>query len=591
MRVWPGVAAATLICAGRYALPFVAPSLEVYGILAGVAGAVAILVWWLFFSRAPWSDRAGALAAIAAACLVTWPFLHKTVSLSVIFTLYALPLTLGPAFVAWAVVTRRSSDRTRRASMVITILLSTFVWTLFRLDGVKGNLGSQVRWRATPTAEERLLMEKRDEPAVIAPSAPAAASVTPKEAANATSAPPPIVARKPADWPGFRGPLRDGVVRGVTIGTDWTSSPPVLMWKHAVGPGWSSFAVDGDLLYTQEQRGDDEVVSCYRISTGQAVWRHRDRARFEETAGGPGPRATPTVVNGRVYAMGATGIFNALDAATGAVMWTRNTATDTKRTIPDWGLASSPLVIDDVVVAAAAGHLVAYDVVTGTPRWFGPAGGGGYSSPHLATISGVPQILLIRGTRMISVSPRDGTLLWQHEGEPATIVQPGMLEDGGVLVAAGDVMGGGSGIRRVSVTHGRSGWTVEERWTSRGLKPFFNDFVVHKGHAYGFDGNILSCVDLTDGSRKWKGGRYGNGQLVLLADEDLMVVLSEDGDLALVKAVPDEFTEVAKVHVLDGKTWNHPVVVRDTLLVRNGEEMAAFRLPRATATHQPVNGR
>jgi outer membrane protein assembly factor BamB len=354
------------------------------------------------------------------------------------------------------------------------------------------------------------------------------------------------------------------------------------MWRRPIGPGWSSFSVSGDLLYTQEQRGEDEIVACYRVSTGEPVWRHRDAVRFWESEGGAGPRGTPAVHNGRVYAMGATGILNALDAATGALLWSRNAATDTSVTVPDWGVASSPLVIDDVVVVSISGRLAGYDAATGNATWLGPTGGAGYSSPHLVTIDGVPQIVLLRGSRTVSVSPTDGTLLWEHTWQPGVaIVQPAMAGRD-VLITTGDAMGG-LGVRRLAITRASSGWTVQERWTSRGLKPYFNDFVVHKGHAYGFDGNILASIDLGDGTRKWKGGRYGNGQMILLAEQDLLLVLSEEGELALVSATPDKFTEVARFQVLDAKTWNHPVMVGDVLLVRNGEEMAAFRMPVAAA--------
>ena len=385
-----------------------------------------------------------------------------------------------------------------------------------------------------------------------------------------------------AEWPGFRGKMRDSVVQGVQIETDWSQKPPVQLWRRPVGPGWSSFAVRGDLIFTQEQRGDDEVVSAYNFKTGEPVWRHRDPVRFWESNGGAGPRGTPAVHNDRVYTMGATGIVNALDADTGALIWSCNAATETGVEVPGWGVASSPLVVDDVVIVAVSGRLAGYDAATGRRRWLGPQGGSGYSSPHLVTIDGVSQVLLLRGSRTISLAPADGTLLWEHTWQPGvSIVQPAMVGRD-LIISNGDAMGG-FGLRRLAVTRQSSGWTVEERWTSRGLKPYFNDFVVHKGHAYGFDGSIMSSIDLNDGARTWKGGRYGNGQVVLLADQDLLLVMSEEGELALVSASPDKFTEITRFKALDAKTWNHPVVVGDVLLVRNGEEMAAFKLPLARA--------
>ena len=606
LRLWPGVVIVVLLLLYKLVVWLAGAGGPPVAWLGGLVAALLIVVWWLFFSRARWSERLSAAALWSAALFVTSRFVHPSIG-GVLFLILAIP-PLGLAFVAWAVASHRLSDRFRRVSMAATILIASGAWTLVRIGGISGDGASELHWRWTRSPEERLLAQAGRQPVTGASGTASSAPVEPagraSEAPTAPpSAPPAVNAHEkapeatahdepsvlpvagagltPAEWPGFRGPARDGVIHGVRIATDWTKSPPVELWRRPIGPGWSSFAVQGELLYTQEQRGDDEIVGCYRVNTGEPVWQHRDAARFWESAGGPGPRGTPTLSNGRVYTFGATGILNALDAANGAVLWSHNAAGDTGARNPDYGFASSPLVVNDLVVVAASGRLAAYDAASGRRRWLGPTGGAGYSSPHLVTIDGVPQIVLLRGARTTSVSPADGTLLWEYSWQPSmSVLQPALTANGDLLIVSGDAMGG-EGIRRLAIAHKPDGWRVEERWTSRGLKPFYNDFVVHKEHAFGFDGSILACIDLADGSRKWKGGRYGHGQLVLLPDEDLLLVVSEEGEVALVNATPDQFTEVARFKAIEGKTWNHPAMVRDILLVRNGEEMAAFRLSLA----------
>jgi outer membrane protein assembly factor BamB len=591
LRVWPGVAAVVLQWLARFGIKAVVPGFKGFAWSAqgGLIGAVAVLLWWLFLSRAAWAERLGGIVLMAAGLGAAWSLRHETMGPFWLFT-YAIPV-LCLALVAGAVASRRLADGPRRAAMAATLLLACLMWTLVRTEGISGDHAATFAWRWTMTPEEKLLARAGKTPAAPAPApapvdAPREPRVTPAPdrpkplppapVAKATSEEPRQPRPSRADWPGFRGPHRDGLVPGVRIETNWSTSPPVELWRRPVGPAWSSFAVQGNLAYTQEQRGDEEVVACYNAATGQPVWTHTDAARFFESNGGAGPRGTPTLSHGRVYTFGATGILNVLDAADGSVMWSRNVASETGAKVPTWGFSSSPLVTGDLVIVAAAGRLLAYDLATGRPRWSGAAGEG-YSSPHLATIGGVAQVLLVRGAGVASVAPADGKVLWEHAWKGFPIVQPAVTADGDVLIVAS----GESGTRRLAVAPGPGGWTVAERWTSIALKPYFNDFVVHRGHAYGFDGRILACIDLADGTRKWKGGRYGNGQLLLLPDQDLLLVLSEEGELALVKATPDQFTELARLTALQGKTWNHPVLVGDVLLVRNGEEMAAFRLSLA----------
>jgi outer membrane protein assembly factor BamB len=563
LRLWPGVVAVVVQWLLWLVVPIVAPEATLYGILGGLACGLPILLWWLFFSRAPQLERWGAVVLMIVAAAATSRILDKSIAagaMGFMFLGYVIPV-LSLALVAAAAFSRRLADGPRRATLVAAILVACGAFALLRTEGVTGEGHSQLAWRWAKTAEQKLLTQAGNQLSAL----PAAL----------------VPAKTEANWPGFRGPGRDSIIPGIRIKTDWSSSPPVELWRRPIGPGWSSFAVRGDLLYTQEQRGEDEFVTCYNATTGDPVWAHRDATRFWESNGGAGPRATPTLHDGHVYTFGATGIVNALDAGDGTVLWSRNAQSDTGAKVPVWGFASSPLVVDDIVIVAAAGKLVAYDLGTGAPRWLDPDGGDSYSSPHLLTIDGVAQILLMSALGATSVAPADGKLLWKYSWPSATrIMQPAVTADGDLLISAGDGMGG-IGMRRLAVDHGPAGWTTEERWTSTGLKPSFNDFVVHKGHVFGFDGGILACIDAKDGTRKWKGGQYGHGQLVLLRDQDLLLVVSEEGELALVSAASDQFRELAHFPALEGKTWNHPVLAGDRLWMRNGREMVAFRLSLA----------
>lgn len=577
LRIWPAIVLVSIQWFFRFGVKALIPGIEGFGyaVIGSLVCTLLLIIWWAFFSRARKLERLTTLGLLVIAVLVMWLLRHESMWLPWLFA-YALPV-LCLVFVAWAVLTRTFNDRLRRATLVATVLVTCGAWLLVRQDGINGDHVATFGWRWAPSAEERLLAQTSNQQLSSTAQVPASVASSPAPSSSVAAATDATKNASPTvnepEWPGFRGRKRDGVVQGVKIKTDWSATPPVQLWKRPIGPGWSSFAVNGDLVYTQEQRGDNEVVACYRASTGQPVWSHNDNARFFESNAGAGPRGTPTLSGGRVYTFGATGILNVLDASNGAVVWTKNVASDVEKEVPFWGFSSSPLVNGDVVIIAASGQLVAYDANTGSRRWLGPSAGGSYSSPQLVTIAGVEQILLMSGAGVISVSLKDGQKLWEHQWPSNSIVQPALTSEGDVLLTSQE-----SGTRRISVNNSPNGWNIQERWTSNGLKPYFNDFVVHKGHAFGFDGRILSCIDLKDGQRRWKGGRYGNGQLVLLPDQDLLVVLSEEGEVALVSATPGQFNERAKVAGIQGKTWNHPVLVRDVLLIRNSEEMAAYRL-------------
>ncbi|MGH7169238.1 MAG: PQQ-binding-like beta-propeller repeat protein [Gemmataceae bacterium] len=386
---------------------------------------------------------------------------------------------------------------------------------------------------------------------------------------------------KEMDYPQFLGRDRDGVVHGVRLARDWHSQPPKELWRKNIGLGWSAFAVSGDFAITQEQRENKELVVCYELKTGKVRWTHEQEVRLHDKMGGDGPRATPTLVEGRVYTLGGTGVLDCIDGATGKNLWTRDTLAD--RDLPNliWGKSCSPLIVEDKVIVTGGlkkrDCLLAYDRKTGKPLWHVGDDEASYSSPALATFDGQKQILSVNAHSVTGHDPKDGKVLWTFDwpGDMAKASQPVTLPGNRIFLSAGYSVG----CVLLHLTRGSDGqWTTETVWLGRNkMCTQFSNVVIAHDCAFGLDCRELACIDLATGERKWKGKTYKFGQIMLVGD--LIVVQAEDGYVALVEANPDAFKEVARLPALHDKTWNNPVLSGPYLLLRNDKEVVCYQVP------------
>ena len=538
--------------------------------------SVLAVFWWLILSRAQWKERLFGLFGIAAAIAGSLALADESMIMPG-STVLTVPLCLL-GFCAGAILFSRLLSFKRTLLAVLLCIPAAGYTTLLKSDGLWGDFNMHAEWRWIETAEEKLLAEKASQQ-------PVAITAAEADVAAALANP---------EWPSFRGADRSGRQRGVQFSSDWKTNPPQELWRIGVGPAWSSFVVAGNLLFTQEQRGEEELTVCYNAATGQEIWSQGVNARFFEGLGGLGPRATPTLHNGHLYVMGAAGDLLKLDAQSGDILWQTNLKSVGAENPPMWGYCSSPLVVDSVVIVHVGGEAdqktqeaqkgtVAFDTETGELKWSVPSGMHSYSSPQLASIHGEPCVLMLsnRGVEIITPATGETQFAYEWKINGYRAVQPQAVGDDSFLLGTGM----GYGTRRIRVVPGESGLKSEELWTSMALKPDFNDFVIHNHHAYGFDGSIFTCIDLETGERNWKRGRYGKGQTLLLEDSDLILVVTEKGKLVLLSANPDQHDELAELQALDGKTWNHPAVVNDRLFVRNANEAVCYQLPTISAAN------
>jgi outer membrane protein assembly factor BamB len=381
------------------------------------------------------------------------------------------------------------------------------------------------------------------------------------------------------DVPQFFGPNRDGVVTGARLARDWAASPPRQLWRRPVGAGWASFAVVGGRALTQEQRGEAEAVTCYDVRSGEPVWVQSHAAHFHQWQAGEGPHATPTIDRGRVFAIGATGILECLDAATGARVWSRNVLRENGCENLEYGVSASPLVFDETVVVTGGQSdsptVLAYRREDGQPLWRANAGRASYASPVLATLAGRRVVLSLNAESLTAHDPANGDELLRFpfgEKRVPKGAQPVVIGGDRVFLSAG--YGTGCVLIQVKAEAGKLAAT--QLWKTPRMKNQFNSVAVHDGFLYGLDDSVLACVEIATGERRWKDGRYGSGQSLIV--DDLILVQSEPGFVALAEARPDAFRELGRIEALSSKTWNHPVLAGRYLLVRNDREAACYEL-------------
>jgi outer membrane protein assembly factor BamB len=461
-------------------------------------------------------------------------------------------LLIGLALLlVWWLFFSRVRWRTRWLGLGAFMAALLLAGALFRFVGVSGDLVPifEPRWRARPAA------------------APAAAT-------NAASAAPAAAA-----FPQFLGPTRDGVVTGFRPATNWSAQPPQELWRQPVGEGWGGFAIADGRAFTLGQDGPQEAVTARDALGGALLWRHGEDARYDNPVGGVGPRTAPTVVSNRVLAVGALGGLRCLDAATGRLLWRRDTLRDAAADVPDWGVSGSPFVWRGLVITAPGGtngSVIAYRLADGEPAWRGGSAPAGYSSPRVNTVAGVEKLLVFDHLGVSAYAPADGAALWSYGwpvGHPH-VTDPVPIGADGLLVTSG--YGTGSERLRVGLTNGA--WAAERVWKSIRLKSKFANLILDGGFAYGLDDGRLTCLEVATGERRWQGARYGHGQLLRV--EDVLLITAESGEVALAALDPAAFRELTRFRALSGKTWNPPALAGDLLLVRHATEAAAFRLPR-----------
>ena len=473
----------------------------------------------------------------------------------------------------WATFLSGLRPRFRWLSLFSGIATVAFLALTLRNEGSSSGTGiPRLVWKWTPTIDEqsRSLLAEMEE------------NETPPDA-NTEEKPLSYLALDSLE---FYGQNRNGIIEGLSVQTESLDEPLSEVWKQPIGLGWGGYAVTGRIAITQEQRGEEEWVTAYDLETGALKWHYAKQRRFSEGMGGDGPRATPIIVGETVYAIGATGVLDALNISDGTHQWSHEALGNGGSNLT-WGKAASPLYLEEqglvVVTGGTSGGptIQAVSADYGEPVWNWGNETASYSSPVLASIHGENQLISVNESTVVGLSPATGKLAWSFDipkgsvPNSAKVGQPSIIDESKVLVTASY----GVGAMLFDIVKAEDGsystsliWHVKNR-----MKTKFSSACVQGNYAYGLDEGRLACIDLANGKRLWKDGKYGYGQNILV--NGTLIIQAEDGDIAFVEANPEAFNELARFPGIQGKTWNIPTLAGEYLLIRNDHEAACYRIP------------
>tara|TARA_B100000035_G_scaffold3190_2_gene2732 strand:+ start:644 stop:1894 length:1251 start_codon:yes stop_codon:yes gene_type:complete len=381
------------------------------------------------------------------------------------------------------------------------------------------------------------------------------------------------------DWGQFRGPNRNGHIPTQTVSIDWTK-PPKTRWSTPCGLGHSSIITSGKLAITMEQEQDQEILIARSFDDGQEAWRVAEKTKWHDMLSGTGPRSTPTLHNGKLYTLFSHGKLSRVDANSGNVEWSIQVTPESYE-FPEWGLAISPLIWNDMIILSLGGEVSAvkaYSIKSGKKVWQSEvAGKAVYLSPEVLRLLDEDHLIVSLVGKIVSLDPKNGKTLWEKPWKifmnNAQIVQPIAVSNDSILLAAG--YGKGAECFSIARDEESEKYRVQSSWKSKDLKAKFSNPIFKDGYLYGLSENLLVCLEAKTGKLMWRGKKYSYGR-ILLVDQKLLI-LGHSGVLSVIDATHEEFREISSRQLLiDARCWNGPAFVNGYLLARNGEQIACF---------------